>query len=108
MAHVAQADVLDEGGVHVHALDDLLEHLDDEAVDGRVLEAALAALGQGRPDRERDDDIIGVLLGAVLVRFNLLMNVTNSLTWRRVQFSGPRAGFAPQKISVARPPCLLF
>jgi hypothetical protein len=43
--YVAQAHVLDERGVHVHALDGLLEDLDDDAVDGRVLEATLAALG---------------------------------------------------------------
>ena len=70
-AYVAQANVLDERGVHVHALDGLLEYLDDDAVDGRVLEAALAALGQGRPDREGDDDIVGVLLGTVLVSRNV-------------------------------------
>lgn len=62
--YVAQADILDQRGVHVHPLDGLLQQLDDNAVDGGVLEAALEALGQRGTDGQGDDNIIGVLLGA--------------------------------------------
>ena len=60
-AYVTHADVLDEVGRKAHALLDLLEDGVHQVLDGGVLEAALLALAERRPDRERDDDIVGVL-----------------------------------------------
>ena len=42
-------------------LDDLLEQLEDEAIELGVLEASLLGLGQGCADGEGDDHIVGVL-----------------------------------------------
>ena len=42
-------------------LDDLLEQLEDEAIELGVLEASLLSLGQGCADGEGDDHIVGVL-----------------------------------------------
>jgi len=60
--HGADGDVLHELGVDARARDQGLERADDEVRGGRVLEAALAALGEGRAQRRRDDDVVGVLL----------------------------------------------
>lgn len=49
-------------------LDDLLEQLEDEAIEGSVLEASLLGLGQGSADGESNDNVIGVLLSAVVDR----------------------------------------
>ena len=75
ITYVTHADVLDEVGRKAHALLDLLEDGVHQVLDGGVLEAALLALAERRPDRERDDDIVGVLgrtvwmVRAVLVLF---------------------------------------
>lgn len=68
-AYIADADVLDESRVELGALDDGLEELVEDAVELGVLEAALTGLGEGRTDGEGDDDVVGVLGGAV---FSLL------------------------------------
>jgi hypothetical protein len=64
--HVAAADVFDEGRVEVGLGDDLLERLDEEAVEGRVFEAALVCFGKGRAEGKRDDNVVGVLGGTVM------------------------------------------
>jgi len=46
-------------------VDNLLQDLEHQTVEWSVLEATLAGLGQGRPDGEGDDNIVGVLGGAV-------------------------------------------
>ena len=51
--------------IHVHPLDNLLEHLDYNTIEGGVLESTLSGLGERRADGEGDDDIIGMLLGAI-------------------------------------------
>jgi hypothetical protein len=63
--YVAQADVLYHLWVEPALADNLLEDLEDESIERSVLEAALLSLGQGGPDGECDDDIVGVLGGAV-------------------------------------------
>jgi hypothetical protein len=42
-------------------LDDLLEQLEDEAIELNVLEASLLGLCQGSADGEGDDNVVGVL-----------------------------------------------
>lgn len=46
--------------------DDLLEQLEDDAIETGVLEASLVGLGQRSADGESNDNIIGVLLCAVV------------------------------------------
>jgi hypothetical protein len=47
-------------------LDDLLEQLEDEAIELNVLEASLLCLCQGSADGESDDNVVGVLRCAVV------------------------------------------
>jgi hypothetical protein len=63
--YVAQANVLDQLWVEVALADNLLEDLEHQAVERSVLEAALLGLGQRSADGECDDNIVGVLGGAV-------------------------------------------
>lgn len=63
--HVAEGNVLDEGRVEVAPLPHLLEQGVDHVLEAGVLEAALPRLGQRRPDGECDDDVVGILRGAV-------------------------------------------
>jgi hypothetical protein len=62
--HVAQADVLHEGRIELAALAHLLQQRVHHVLERRVLEAAFLRLGQGRANRERDDDVVGILGGA--------------------------------------------
>lgn len=63
--YIAKADVLDHLRVKPALADNLLEDLEHQAIERSVLEAALAGFGQGSPDGEGDDNVIGVLGGAV-------------------------------------------
>ena len=63
--YVAQANVLNQLWVEVALADNLLEDLEHQAIERSVLEAALLGLGQRSTDGERDDNIVGVLGGAV-------------------------------------------
>jgi hypothetical protein len=63
--YIAQADVLNKRRVQVGLDDDLLQQLDEHAIEWRVLQASLVCLCERRPHRERDDDVIGVLGCAV-------------------------------------------
>lgn len=65
--HIAEADVLHQRRINATAHANLLEQGVDEVLERRVLEAALARLGQRRPHRQGDDDIVGILGLAVLV-----------------------------------------
>lgn len=56
--HLAYADVLDEGGVDLGALNQALEGAGHEVGRLRVLEAALAALGEGGTETCRHDDLL--------------------------------------------------
>lgn len=69
--YVAQADVLDKLRVKVHLPNGLLQRLEHEAVERRVLETALLRLAQGRPEGQSDDHIVGVLLLAVIAAVSL-------------------------------------
>lgn len=59
--HVSEADILNQAGVDVAALLDLLEEGVDEVLEAGVLEAALLGLGEGRADGKSDDDVVSVL-----------------------------------------------
>jgi hypothetical protein len=63
---VTAADVLDNGGVELRLGDDLLEGLDEQAIECCVLEAALVGFRERCADGEGDDYIVGVLGGAIL------------------------------------------
>lgn len=56
--HLADADVLDEGGVDLGPLNQALEGAGHEVGGLRVLEAALAALGEGGTETCRHDDLL--------------------------------------------------
>lgn len=64
-SHIAHADILDEIGVNLGFLNDLLQQRVYHVVKIGVLETTLLSLGQRRPDSESDDNIIGVLCSAV-------------------------------------------
>lgn len=64
--HIAKADILNQRGVDLGLGQGLLEQSVHHIVQLGVLEAALASLGQGRAQGQSDNDIIGVLLGALI------------------------------------------
>lgn len=51
-------------GLRIAYLYDLLKQLENNAIQGSVLEATLAGLGQRRTNGKSDNDIVRVLLGA--------------------------------------------
>lgn len=59
--YIAQADVLNESRVDVCFRNNLLQDLDDDAVERCVFEAALEGFRERCSDGECDDDIVGVL-----------------------------------------------
>lgn len=61
VSYVTEADILDERGVDVAALLNLLEEGVDEVFEAGVLETALAGLCEGSSDGKSDDNIVGVL-----------------------------------------------
>lgn len=63
--YIAEADVLDHLGVDSTLTDNLFENFEDNAIEMCVLETALLSLGQRGTGGQGDDDIIGVLRGAV-------------------------------------------
>lgn len=63
--YVAEADVLDQLRVNSALADDLLKNLEDNAIEVSVLEATLSSLGQRSAGGESNDNIIGILRGAV-------------------------------------------
>lgn len=88
--YVAQANVLNQLWVEVALADNLLEDLEHQAIERSVLEAALLGLGQRSADGERDDNIVGVLGGAVGVvspRCTFIITVIETIwgkLWRGV------------------------
>ena len=58
----ADADIFDQAGVDLGAVDDALQGAGHEVGGLGVLEAALAAFCERRPQACRDDDVVGVLL----------------------------------------------
>lgn len=65
MAYISQTDVLHHLRIYVRLLNDFLQQRIDEIIELGVFESASASLGQRRPYRERDDNIVWVLLGSV-------------------------------------------
>lgn len=63
---LVSASVACEGKEELSYLDDLLEQLEDEAIEMGVLEASLVGFGERSSDGKSNDNIIGVLLGAVV------------------------------------------
>ena len=63
--HISKAEILDESRVEIAALPYLLEDGIDHVLEAGVLEAAFLRLGQRRADGEGDDDVVGILGGAV-------------------------------------------
>jgi hypothetical protein len=59
--HGTDADILDEGGVELRALDDGLQHAGDEVSSLGVLEAALATLGECAAARGGNNDLCGIV-----------------------------------------------
>lgn len=47
----------------------MLERLDQQAIERRVLEAALERLGEGRTDCEGDDNVISIFGGSTAVNY---------------------------------------
>ena len=76
--YISKTDVLDHLRVEVTLADDLLEELEHDAIERSILETALLALGQGRSDGERNDDIIGVLLRAGR---NMVVSIKSIRRW---------------------------
>lgn len=70
--YVAHGDILDEVGGESHALFGFLENGVHQVLDRGVLEAALLALAERRPDGEGDDYIVGVLGSSAICRFGLV------------------------------------
>lgn len=64
--NIAEADILNQRGVNLGLGQGLLEQSVHHVVQLGVLETALASLGQGSAQGQSDNDIIGVLLGAVI------------------------------------------
>lgn len=64
--YIAQADILNKRWVEVAALNNLLQQLDDHAIESGVLEATLCGLGERGADGKGDNDIVWVLLGAAI------------------------------------------
>jgi hypothetical protein len=63
--YVTKADILDHLRVQLALADNLLQDLEHQAIERGVLKATLAGLGQGCPDCESDNNIVGVLRGTV-------------------------------------------
>jgi hypothetical protein len=76
VSYVAQADIFYQLRINIHLPEDLLEELENEAIERSVFETTFLALGKRCPDSERDDHIVGVLRGAVQrpIISNLIMN----------------------------------
>lgn len=66
--YVAQADILDQGRVNLGLGKNILQQRVEHEVHLGILETALEGLGQRGSQGEGDDNIIGVLLGAVSER----------------------------------------
>lgn len=62
--HVTEADILNQSRIQLRSRHNLLHERVDHVVEIRVLETALAGLGERRAQRKRDDHIVGVLLGS--------------------------------------------
>lgn len=58
--YIAQANVLDKLRIQLRLRNNLLQQLDDEAIERRVLEASFVCLRKRRSDSERNDDIIRI------------------------------------------------
>jgi hypothetical protein len=67
LPYIAEAHILNQVGVQVASLVDLLQQRIHHEIEIGVLEATLLALGQRRPNSQCDHDIVGVLLGAAVV-----------------------------------------
>lgn len=70
VSYVAQADILDQLRVNVHLSPDLLEDLEDHAIERRIFQTTLPAFGERRSDGQCNDYIVGVLGGAVQDRLS--------------------------------------
>jgi hypothetical protein len=70
---ISEANILNKRRVQIRALDELLQYRVHNIIKPSVLESTLGSLGHWSADRERDNDIVGVLLRAAkyLVRFRL-------------------------------------
>lgn len=64
--HVSKTDILNQLWVNLGLLHHLLENLENDAVEGSVLQASFPAFRQGRSGRKGDDNVVGVLLSAVM------------------------------------------
>jgi len=65
--YISKADIFNQSGVEVGLCDDLLQELDDNAVERSILEAALPCLCERCSDGEGDDNVIRVLGGASML-----------------------------------------
>ena len=66
--YVAQANILNEPRVNPTALLDLLQDGIDQVFQRSVFKATFPRLGQGCPDRQGDDDIVGIFGGSAGVQ----------------------------------------
>lgn len=62
---IAEADIFYHLRINPRLLKDLLEEGVDDEIEWSVFEATFAGFGKGRPYGERDDYVVGVLLGSV-------------------------------------------
>ena len=62
---IAEADIFYHLRINPRLLKDLFEEGVDDEIEWSVFEATFAGFGKGRPYGERDDYIVGVLLGSV-------------------------------------------
>ncbi len=79
-----QQNILDEGGIKVRLCNDLLEELEEDAIEWRIFQAASAGLGQRSTDGEGNDNIVGILGGSV----QLLVRLSSCRDTRRARAHG--------------------
>lgn len=66
-SYISKTDIFDHLRVYPRLLYHLLQDLENNAIEGRVLQPTLPALSQRSADRESDDNVVGVLLRAGMV-----------------------------------------
>lgn len=77
---ISEANILNKRRVQIRALDELLQYRVHNIIKPSVLESTLGSLGQRSADRERDNDIVRVLLRAAKCLVRLRLQVTNKET----------------------------
>lgn len=80
-SYIPKTDIFHHLRVYPRLLYHLLQDLENNAIERRVLQSTLPALSQRSADREGDDDVVGVLLraGMVVLSGDVLSHVQRGL-----------------------------